>query len=56
VPVAAFLAEFAAVGLDTETLWLMEDLFASTLDGRNASISPDLPRLFGRPPATSRQF
>jgi hypothetical protein len=30
-------------------IWLMQDLFATTLDGRNASTSADLERLLGRP-------
>lgn len=49
VPIDAFLAGLRGYGFDDELLWLMRDLFASTLDGRNASVSPDLPRLLGRP-------
>jgi uncharacterized protein YbjT (DUF2867 family) len=50
VPPEAFLAALGAQGLDEETLWLMRDLFTSTLDGRNASLSPDLAALLGRRP------
>lgn len=44
-----FLGALGAAGLDEEMLWLMQDLFANTLDGRNASVSGDLARLLGRP-------
>ena len=49
VPVADFLDGLRAEGFDDGMLWLMQDLFASTLDGRNASVADDLPRLLGRP-------
>lgn len=49
VPIDAFLAELRDYGFDDEVLWLMRDLFANTFDGRNASVSPDLPHLLGRP-------
>jgi hypothetical protein len=44
---------FAPPDLDEEILWLMRDLLTQTLDGRSASVSPDLERLVGRA-ATSR--
>lgn len=43
-----FLAELRAAGLPDELLWLMEDLFANTLDGRNASVTGDVERVLGR--------
>ena len=49
VPVADFLDGLRAEGFDDGMLWLMRDLFANTLDGRNASVADDLPRLLGRP-------
>ncbi len=49
VPIDGFIAELRGYGLDAETLWLMRELFENTLDGRNASLSPDLPHLLGRP-------
>ena len=49
VPVADFVDGLRAEGFDDGMLWLMQDLFASTLDGRNASVADDLPRLLGRP-------
>jgi uncharacterized protein YbjT (DUF2867 family) len=50
VPLEGFIAELRTAGVDDETLWLMGDLFANTLDGRNASVSFDLFRLLGRRP------
>ena len=46
---ADFLGALGDAGFDADMLWLMRDLFANTLDGRNASVSDDLPRLLGRP-------
>ena len=50
VPTEAFLAELRDAGFDDELLWLMRDLFTQTLDGRTASLSPDVARLLGRSP------
>ena len=49
VPTDAFLAGLREAGFDDEFLWLMRDLFTQTLDGRNASLAPDLAALLGRP-------
>ena len=35
-------------GFDDEMVWLLEDLFSRTLDGRNAKVMPDIETILGR--------
>jgi uncharacterized protein YbjT (DUF2867 family) len=49
VPAGPFLAGMRRAGLDEEAVWLLEDLFTRTLDGRNARVEPDIERILGRP-------
>lgn len=48
VPAAAFLSDLRAAGLPEDFLWLMQELFTRTLDGRNAQVMPGVERLLGR--------
>nr|MBA3324212.1 hypothetical protein [Paracoccaceae bacterium] len=48
VSTADFLAELGRAGLPEDALWLMQDLFTNTLDGRNASVRPDVETVLGR--------
>ena len=63
VPAGAFLADLRQAGFDEQLVWLLEDLFIRTLDGRNAKVMPghrDHPRSQGgrlhrvRPPNLKR--
>ena len=47
-PVAAFLSDLAAAGAPEDFLWLMEERFTRTLDGRNARVMPGVAQLLGR--------
>lgn len=49
VPLAAFVDGMRQAGTPDDVLWLMGELFTSTLDGRNESIGRDLENLIGRP-------
>jgi uncharacterized protein YbjT (DUF2867 family) len=49
-PIDGFVAELRAAGLPEELLWLMDELFTRTLDGRNESVVGDLAGLIGRKP------
>lgn len=49
VPLAAFVDGMRQAGTPDDVLWLMGELFTSTLDGRNESIRRDLEDLIGRP-------
>ena len=49
VPLAAFVDGMRQAGTPDDVLWLMGELFTSTLDGRNENICRDLEDLIGRP-------
>ncbi|MEM9740778.1 MAG: NAD(P)H-binding protein [Pseudomonadota bacterium] len=50
VPHDAFLAEIEASGAPREVTWMLDYLFSTVLDGRNASLTDGIARALGRPP------
>lgn len=50
VPHEAFLAEVANSGAPKEVVWMLDYLFATVLDGRNAHLTDGVQRALGRPP------
>ncbi len=50
VPHDAFVAEVANSGAPREVVWMLDYLFATVLDGRNAHLTDGVQRALGRPP------
>lgn len=50
VPHDAFVAEIANSGAPKEVTWMLDYLFATVLDGRNAHLTDGVARALGRPP------
>lgn len=50
VPHDAFVAGVADAGAPKEVVWMMDYLFATVLDGRNAHLTDGVQRALGRPP------
>jgi uncharacterized protein YbjT (DUF2867 family) len=48
-----FKAALAEHGLPPDVVWLLDYLFATVLDGRNASVTDGVQRALGHPPPTS---
>ncbi|MCR9271070.1 MAG: NAD(P)H-binding protein [Hyphomonadaceae bacterium] len=50
VPHDAFVAEVANSGAPKDVVWMLDYLFATVLDGRNAHLTDGVQRALGRPP------
>ena len=50
VPHDAFVSEIANSGAPKEVTWMLDYLFATVLDGRNAHLTDGVARALGRPP------
>ena len=50
VPHAAFVSEVAGSGAPQDVVWMLDYLFATVLDGRNAHLTDGVQRALGRPP------
>ncbi|MEL6830517.1 MAG: NmrA family transcriptional regulator, partial [Pseudomonadota bacterium] len=50
VPHDAFVSGIADSGAPTEVVWMLDYLFSTVLDGRNAHLSDGVQRALGRPP------
>lgn len=50
VPHDAFVAEVSASGAPQEVAWMLDYLFSTVLDGRNAHLTDGVQRALGRPP------
>lgn len=50
VPHDAFVAEVANAGAPKEVVWMLDYLFATVLDGRNAALTDGVQRALGRAP------
>ncbi|MGJ3231325.1 MAG: NAD(P)H-binding protein [Oceanicaulis sp.] len=50
VPHEAFVAEVAASGAPKDVVWMLDYLFSTVLDGRNAYLCDGVRRALGRPP------
>ena len=56
IPHADFLAAMTASGAPKDVVWLLDYLFATVLDGRNAHLSDGVQRALGRPPKDFADF
>lgn len=56
VPHDAFVAEVEASGAPQEVVWMLDYLFATVLDGRNAYLTDGVQRALGRPPKDFADF
>ena len=56
VPHDAFVSEIAASGAPKDVVWLLDYLFATVLDGRNAYLTDGVQRALGRPPRDFSDF
>jgi uncharacterized protein YbjT (DUF2867 family) len=50
VPHEAFVAEIESSGAPKDVVWMLDYLFATVLDGRNAYLTDGVQRALGRPP------
>jgi len=50
IPTAAFTTGLSAAGLPADAIWLLDYLFSTVLDGRNASLHDGVQRALGREP------
>lgn len=50
VPHEGFVAEIEASGAPRDVVWMLDYLFATVLDGRNAHLTDGVERALGRPP------
>lgn len=50
VPHDAFVSEVASSGAPDDVVWILDYLFATVLDGRNAYLTDGVQRALGRPP------
>ncbi|MEM9170226.1 MAG: NAD(P)H-binding protein [Pseudomonadota bacterium] len=50
VPHDAFVAEVANAGAPKDVVWMLDYLFSTVLDGRNAQLTDGVQRALGRPP------
>ena len=50
VPHDAFVSEVASSGAPDDVVWMLDYLFATVLDGRNAYLTDGVQRALGRPP------
>ena len=50
VPHDVFVAELADTGAPEQVVWLLDYLFSTVLDGRNAQLTDGVERALGRPP------
>ncbi|MEM9180267.1 MAG: NAD(P)H-binding protein [Pseudomonadota bacterium] len=56
VPHEAFVAGIADSGAPKEVVWMLDYLFSTVLDGRNAHLTDGVQRALGRPPKDFAQF
>lgn len=56
VPHQGFLNEVAASGAPKDVLWMLDYLFATVLDGRNAYMCDGIKRALGREPTSFRAY
>lgn len=56
VPHQAFVAEIEASGAPKDVVWMLDYLFATVLDGRNAYLTDGVQRALGRPPKDFAEY
>lgn len=56
IPAPAFVAGLEDAGLPDDIAWLLDYLFTTVLDGRNAFVADGVERALGRPPRDFRSY
>ena len=56
IPREAFSAAMAASGAPRDVIWLLDYLFSTVLDGRNAYLTDGVQRALGRPPIDFSEY
>lgn len=56
VPHDAFVAEVANSGAPKDVVWMLDYLFSTVLDGRNAHLTDGVQRALGRPPKDFAEY
>jgi uncharacterized protein YbjT (DUF2867 family) len=56
VPHEAFVAEVTGSGAPQEVAWMLDYLFSTVLDGRNAHLTDGIQRALGRPPRDFAEY
>lgn len=56
IPHAAFIAGVEASGAPKEVVWILDYLFSTVLDGRNAHLADGIQRALGRPPKDFAEY
>ena len=56
VPHEAFVSEIADSGAPKDVVWMLDYLFSTVLDGRNAHLTDGVQRALGRPPKDFRDY
>lgn len=56
VPHDAFISEAKAAGAPQDVVWMLDYLFATVLDGRNAKLTDGVQRALGREPTDFREY
>ncbi len=56
VPHDAFVAEVASSGAPKDVVWMLDYLFSTVLDGRNAYLTDGVQRALGRPPRSFSDY
>ncbi len=56
VPHEAFVSEVANSGAPKEVVWMLDYLFSTVLDGRNAHLTDGVQRALGRPPKDFSEY
>ncbi|MEM6682613.1 MAG: NAD(P)H-binding protein [Pseudomonadota bacterium] len=56
VPHEAFIGQLKSVGAPKDVVWMLDYLFSTVLDGRNAHLTDGVERALGRPPKDFADF
>jgi len=56
IPQAAFLASVMESGAPKDVVWMLDYLFSTVLDGRNAYLTDGIQRALGRPPKDFAEY
>ncbi|MEO0369684.1 MAG: NmrA family transcriptional regulator, partial [Pseudomonadota bacterium] len=56
ITVEQFTGALKSIGLDADYLWLMHELFAVVMDGRNSWVSDGVEKILGRPATSFAEY
>ena len=56
IPHDAFMGEITKSGAPKDVAWMLDYLFSTVLDGRNAHLTDGIQRALGRPPKDFAQY